>query len=94
MHCPTCTCEPKYGYSLTVYPANEILYGRCGTCGQVRWSAELSYWTQQDGWMPKRSDHCGCCTHPHDLVPGGRDFTLRQWKARLSRAAAGPAVGQ
>ena len=88
MHCPTCTCEPKYGYSLTVYPANETLYGCCETCGRVFWSTELSHWSHGKGWDAIRALHCGCCTHPHDLAPGGHDFTLRQWKARKARTAA------
>jgi hypothetical protein len=53
---------------LTVYPANVILYGKCETCGQVRWETEFSPAGSCD---EKRSVHRGCCAHPHDLPPGG-----------------------
>jgi hypothetical protein len=79
-HCPTCTCEPKTGVRLTVYPPNEILYGRCETCGQVRWSTEAysnRYHSQTTAM------HCACCSHPHDLEPGGHDFTDREWRGRV-----------
>lgn len=82
MHCSTCTCEPKSGIHLCVYPPNRILYGSCETCGQVHWQTELYRWSGADGWVPERSRHCGCCTHPHDLPNGGHDFTAGQWKAR------------
>lgn len=82
MHCSTCTCEPKSGVHLCVYPPNRILYGSCETCGQVHWQTELARWSARGGWMPVRSLHCGCCAHPHDLQNGGHDFTVRQWKAR------------
>lgn len=55
--------------TLVVYPANEILYGRCETCGEIRWHTELTRHRQQ----PIRSKHCGCCTHPHDLERGGHE---------------------
>jgi len=70
-HCPTCRCEqPTGALLLTVYPANEILYGRCEKCRTVRHATESC---PADGppWEPVRSEHCGCCTHPHDLAPGG-----------------------
>jgi len=82
MHCSTCTCEPKTGIHLCVYPANAKLYGSCETCGQPFWETEVSHWSARDGWAPRSSRHCGCCTHPHDLPNGGHDFTLRQWKER------------
>lgn len=53
---------------LTVYPPNVILYARCETCAQVRWTTEHS---PAGSRATKRSLHCGCCTHPHDLPPGG-----------------------
>lgn len=63
-HCPTCRCEQLTGaLLLTVYPASEILYGRCEKCRTVRHATE--------SWEPARSTHCACCTHPHDLAPGG-----------------------
>lgn len=86
MHCLTCTCEPKRGVHLCVYSPSKILYGSCETCGQVHWETELYRCTDADGWVPSRSRHCGCCTHPHDLANGGHEFTLRQWKDRKSRA--------
>jgi hypothetical protein len=74
-HCPTCQCEPKTGFELTVYPPNEILYGRCETCGQVRWGTEMFSlrYRSQSG-----TTHCGCCTHAHDLPPGGHHITDRE----------------
>lgn len=78
-HCPTCRCEPKTGYELTVYPPGEVLYGRCQTCGQVRWGTEMfsnRYRTQTSAL------HCGCCTHLHDLLPGGHYLTDRERRER------------
>ncbi|OLT13039.1 hypothetical protein BJF79_03830 [Actinomadura sp. CNU-125] len=51
---------------ITVYPASEPLYGRCDTCGEIRWQTEY----HRAGQRPERSDHCACCTHPHDLGRG------------------------
>lgn len=58
--------------SLTVYPAHEGLYGRCGTCDQIRWQTEFH---EEGRGAGKRSSHCGCCTHAHDLEPGGHEIT-------------------
>lgn len=58
--------------SLTVYPANEKLYGRCDTCGEVRWHTEYD----RAGCESERSEHCGCCVHPHDLGRGWHE----NWK--------------
>lgn len=79
-HREPCACEPAKAVHFTVYPANERLYGACGTCGQPRWVTEMWRWTVADGYTPQRSEHCGCCTHPHDLANGGHDFTAREWK--------------
>lgn len=77
--CPSCRC-PGPGWHLTVYPPNETLYGRCGTCGQVKHSTEL--WDNQGplrdtGYDAERSYHCGCCAHPHNLDPGGHELESR-----------------
>ena len=74
-HCKTCTCEPKTGWHLTVYPPNEILYGRCEICGDVRHATQLHSlrWRSTSSAM-----HCGCCTHPHDLEPGGHFITEKK----------------
>jgi len=56
---------------LTVYPPNVRLYDQCETCGQVRWVTERRPAGSRD---EKRSLHCGCCAHPHDLPPGGHEL--------------------
>lgn len=86
MHCKTCTCESQRAIHLTVYAPNEKLYGSCETCGQPRWVTELSRSSTAGGWGAERSEHCGCCTHRHDLSRGGHDFTVREWNARATRA--------
>ena len=73
-HCPTCHCEPETGWDLTVYPPNELVYGRCETCGEIRWSTEMFSLRSRS---KKRAMHCGCCTHPHDLAPGGHHISER-----------------
>lgn len=73
-HCQTCRCWPTDTDSLTVYPANELFYGRCDTCGQVRWGTEI--YTNGHG-SPHPARHCDCCTHPHDLKPGGHTIPTR-----------------
>jgi hypothetical protein len=73
-HCRTCRCDPvRDTDSLSIYPPNATLYGKCPKCREVRW---VSYrWTQDNGihhnGSPERKEHCLCCTHPHDLAPGG-----------------------
>lgn len=54
---------------LTVYPPVEAVYGRCPTCRTVRWETHRGGGRYAPGG--KCSMHCGCCTHPHDLPPGG-----------------------
>jgi hypothetical protein len=73
-HCRSCQCAPDDSDSLTVYPPVESLYGRCDTCGVIRWGTEI--YTNHRG-RPHRSVHCGCCTHPHDLANGGHDIPTR-----------------
>lgn len=73
-HCTTCQCLPTDSDSLIVYPANERLYGRCDTCGQVRWETQI--YTHHHG-TPRSSHHCGCCAHPHDLTNGGHSIPTR-----------------
>ena len=74
-HCRSCTCDPRTGSWLTVYPPNEILYGRCETCREVRHETESGPYRYPEAM--KRSLHCGCCTHPHNLPPGGHDIPER-----------------
>ena len=71
--CPTCSCDNRKIIHLGVYPPNEILYGHCSDCGQVRWGTSKSRWGR-NGWETTPSEHCACCTHPHDLEPGGHDL--------------------
>jgi hypothetical protein len=59
---------------VTIYAPNERLYGRCDACGQVKWDTDR-YRGDGSGHAPERGSHCGCCTHAHDLPPGGH--TLR-----------------
>lgn len=59
---------------VTIYAPNERLYGRCDACGQVKWDTDR-YRGDGIGHATERGSHCGCCTHPHDLPPGGH--TLR-----------------
>jgi hypothetical protein len=68
--CPTCTCQAPAG-EFTVYPRNEGFYGRCETCGEVRWVTEHDEYAHGD--EDRRRYHCACCTHPHNLSPGGHD---------------------
>lgn len=69
-HCRTCSCTRELK-TFTIYPANSKLYGRCGTCKQAMW--EVEYHDEFVGYAPRRSAHCGCCTHAHDLRSGGHD---------------------
>jgi hypothetical protein len=68
-HCPSCTCESELD-GLTIYSPNERLYGRCGTCGEERWATDFHTGGRGE---PARSQHCGCCTHRHNLPNGGHD---------------------
>lgn len=53
---------------LVVYPANSVLHGTCPDCGQAR---HITQFVPGSGYGPAtRSEHCGCCTHPHDLSNG------------------------
>lgn len=54
---------------LIVYPPVEAVYGRCLTCRTVRWGTDRGGGRYAPGG--KCSLHCDCCTHPHDLPPGG-----------------------
>ena len=69
-HCPTCTCTRELK-TFTIYPANATLYGICETCLQPRW--EVEHHDEYDGYAPRRSLHCNCCEHSHDLPPGLHD---------------------
>jgi hypothetical protein len=73
-HCRSCQCDPDNSDSLIVYSPNECMYGRCDTCNTVKWHTEI--YTGHYG-SPRRSAHCGCCTHPHDLKPGGHNIPTR-----------------
>jgi hypothetical protein len=73
-HCRSCQCDPDDSDSLTVYAPNERMYGRCDTCNAVKWHTEI--YTGHCG-SPRRSAHCGCCIHPHDLKPGGHNIPTR-----------------
>jgi hypothetical protein len=71
---------------LTVYPPVEAVYGRCETCRTVRWGTERGGPGGGTTW--KRSLHCGCCTHPHDLLPGGHVLPSCRECASTPEAAA------
>lgn len=73
-HCATCRCTPTGTDALIVYPPNERIYGRCEACGRVRWETQI--YTDHRG-RPHHARHCGCCTHPHDLRPGGHTIPSR-----------------
>ena len=83
--CPSCNCENTRGQHLTIYAPNELLWGRCGECGQIRWFTER-YPPRYDGG-PLKATHCACCTHPHDLGPGGH--TIKRRPRIVDRAAEG-----
>ena len=74
-HRKTCTCEPQTGWDLTVYPPNAILYGTCDTCGQIRWGTERFNLRTREH---THATHCDCCTHPHNLQPGGHHISGRR----------------
>jgi len=78
-HCPTCHCQRDDTDHLTVYPPVEKIYGRCDTCGQIRWHTEWHHnvYSKDGGWRERRPMHCGCCTHPHDLANGGHTVPCR-----------------
>lgn len=75
-HCRTCSCEPPDTDALTVYPPIEGFDGRCDTCGQIRWETQIHAFHRGSA---RRSKHCGCCTHPHDLEPGGHTIPHREY---------------
>jgi len=75
-HCRTCTCPPPDTDALTIYPPHEGFHGRCETCGEVRWKTEIYPFHRGS---PRRSLHCACCTHPHDLKPGGATIPHRDY---------------
>ncbi len=56
--------------TITIYPPHERWHGRCDTCNEIRWETEAN--TGGRG-KPRRSTHCGCCTHRHNLPNGGHD---------------------
>lgn len=72
-HCPTCRCLGDTD-SLTIYAPNETMYGRCPVCKDVMWHTEIHAGHRGSS---RRSKHCGCCTHPHDLNPGGYTIPRR-----------------
>ncbi len=74
--CRTCSCEPPDTDHLCIYSPHEGFCGRCEKCGQVRWRTEI--YPHHRG-SPRRSTHCGCCTHPHDLKPGGHTIPHRDY---------------
>jgi hypothetical protein len=65
-HCKTCDCLPPRTDTLIVYPQHGI-YGECLRCGVPRWETELYHYRTN---AARRSSHCRCCTHLHDLEPG------------------------
>ena len=69
-HCPGCVCAGRDLDTLSIYPPNAKLYGTCATCGTVRWDTEK--YTGGRG-EPRRTTHCDCCTHRHNLPAGGHD---------------------
>ena len=68
-HCVTCTCEREMD-EIGIYPPHEGFYGRCDRCGEVRWGTDRNIGGCGE---PIRKTHCGCCTHLHNLPPGGHD---------------------
>lgn len=74
-HCPSCSCEPPDTDSLAIY-APHAFYGFCEACGRTKWQTEIHAFHRGS---PRRSTHCGCCTHPHDLEPGGHTIPHRDY---------------
>ncbi len=72
--CPDCAGTADDAEMVAVFPANERLYGRCDTCGAARWMTDR-YQGDGAGQDIERATHCGCCSHSHNLPPGGH--TLR-----------------
>jgi hypothetical protein len=71
-HRVTCACPADDLGEFTIYPPHERFYGRCDTCHEVRWQVEYHEFDDEAGRY-RRTTHCGCCTHRHNLSNGGHD---------------------